>query len=186
MKKNNFLYPPGGLLIWIIVTLELLTFAMGIIAYLYFQKDEPEVFLQAKKINNSLFGAINTIVLLSSGYFIASGIEKLKNNETAINKIRLGWLLGILFIVIKSVEYYQKIQGGHTIETNTYFTFYYLLTGFHLAHVLIGVGIFSYFLIQMSKPDRTFKLEDLEASGIFWHMCDLIWLFIFPTLYFNF
>lgn len=186
MKKQSILlYPPGGLLIWIVVFLELVTFAIGLGLMNYFEKMEPVVFLESRKMLNATLGTINTTILLISGYFMAYGIQLLKshNQRKASQNISISVFLGVLFLLIKAFEYYQKIGVGIGLSTNTFFTFYFLLTAFHAIHVLFGISLFAYFL-KTIKTDK-YNLEDVEASGIFWHLCDLIWLLLFPLMYFK-
>ena len=92
--------------------------------------------------------------------------------------------MGILFLFIKGYEFYDKIGHGLTIDYDSFFTFYWLLTGFHFIHVLVGVVILLFVARGIrkavySKDDYL----DVESGGAFWHMCDLIWLFLFPVLY---
>lgn len=103
---------------------------------------------------------------------------QLKRCKSALNFTLLG---GFLFLVIKTVEYSQKLSHGITLEYDTFFSFYWLLTGFHVVHVIVGLGILVsvYFGLKKNKV----ILEDFEAGAAFWHMCDLIWLLIFPMLY---
>ena len=92
-------------------------------------------------------------------------------------------LIGSLFIVLKSIEYYYKIKNNLLIDTNTFFTFYWLLTIFHLIHVIVGIIILIVIRYKTKQQPHIITIDDVEAAGAFWHMCDLIWLLIFPLLY---
>lgn len=180
---KNIYYPPGGILMWIIIFLELITFGMALIAFAYYGSQEPEIFHQSKLQLNPTIGAINTLFLLTSGLFMANAVHFYK--EGNINKttlfFKLAMLGGFLFLCLKSYEYYTKIIHGITLDTNTFYTFYWMLTGFHIIHVLIGLIIL--FLTERSIVKNKSELEDVEASATFWHMCDIIWLLLFPILY---
>ncbi|MCX6207370.1 MAG: cytochrome c oxidase subunit 3 [Bacteroidetes bacterium] len=181
-ESENFYYPPGGLLIWIIIFLELITFGMGIIAFLFYGKQDPITFHESRINLNMVIGVTNTFLLLTSGYFMAETVNQWKKKKQNRAKIYLHLTItgGILFITLKCIEYFQKIQIGISLDTNLFYTFYWLLTAFHLVHVLVG----TVFLIFMYiKIDKNILLEDMEATAAFWHMCDLIWLLLFPTLY---
>lgn len=89
--------------------------------------------------------------------------------------------MGLVFLIVKFTEYQLKLSSGITLSTNTFFTFYFLITGFHAVHVALGILIFVIF-IQKIKSQKL-KPEDFEAGAAFWHMCDLIWLIIFPFIY---
>lgn len=185
VSTKNLYYPPGGILLWIVIFLELFTFGMALIAMAYYSKDEPEVFHNSRLLLNTTFGAVNTVFLLTSGFFMAKSVESFKENK--INKaiLFLKWTMlgGLLFLVLKSVEYYFKIDGGYTINYNTFFSFYWMLTLFHVIHVIVGLVILMSIYVGLKKKKITTSVEDFEASAAFWHMCDLIWLLLFPLIY---
>ena len=183
INYKNIYYPPGGILMWILIFLELITFGIALIALVLSSKENPELFHQSRLNLNSTFGAINTIFLLTSGAFMAVTVHqfKISNNLLASKYLKLTMLGGFLFLILKGIEYYFKIESGHILGSNSFFTFYWLLTGFHVIHVLVGLVILL-FLQNGLKKGKTL-LEDIEAGAVFWHMCDLIWLLLFPILY---
>ncbi|MDI5897067.1 cytochrome c oxidase subunit 3 [Flavobacterium yafengii] len=182
---KNIYYPPGGILMWIIVFLELLTFGMALVAFVYYGKEQPELFHQSRLQLNITFGAINTIFLLTSGFFMANAVLEFKNNNRLKSSLyfKLTMLGGTLFLILKGVEYYHKMESGITPETNVFFTFYWLLTAFHLIHVIMGLVILIWTNYGMMKKNSDTGIDDVEACAAFWHMCDLIWLLLFPVLY---
>ena len=181
IDHKNFYYPPGGILIWIIITLELLTFGMALIVLVFMSKEDPELFHKSRLMLNAAYGATNTVFLLVSGFFMATAVHlyKKENFKKASLYLNLTMIGGLLFLVLKSVEYYHKIESGILLDYNTFFTFYWLLTGFHVIHVLVGLIILLYFKFSL----KNLETEDLEAGAAFWHMCDLIWLLLFPVIY---
>ncbi|MET3044910.1 cytochrome c oxidase subunit 3 [Flavobacterium covae] len=182
---KNFYYPPGGILVWIIIFLEILTFGMAIIAMSYNAQEEIKIFNESRLKLNNLIGVINTFILLTSGFFMAVSVNYAKkNNHKKFNVyLKITMLLGVFFLVLKSYEYFEKLSHNIYLETNTFFTYYWLLTGFHYLHVLIGLFILLAIYFNKDKNNLTKNLFDIEASAAFWHMCDLIWLILFPTLY---
>ncbi len=180
---KNIYYPPGGILLWILIFLELITFGIALIILVINSKDNLELFHQSRLHLNSTFGAINTVFLLTSGAFMAVTVHQFKQNnlKEASLFIKLTMLGGLLFLILKGIEYYLKIKSGYTLGSNSFFTFYWLLTGFHVIHVLVGLVILLF--TQKGLKKRTLLLEDMEAGAAFWHMCDLIWLLLFPILY---
>ena len=90
---------------------------------------------------------------------------------------------GSAFLVIKWIEYAEKLSMGFGLDENMFFTFYWLLTGFHFIHVIVGLVILAILLVQITNKQKATKIEDIEAGAAFWHMCDLIWLLLFPVLY---
>jgi len=185
INYKNVYYPPGGILMWIIIFLELFTFGMALIAFMYYGRQEPEVFHQSRLQLNTTFGAVNTTFLLTSGFFMAAAVNEFKENNSRKSSLyfKLAMLGGTLFLVVKSIEYYHKIESGRSLETNMFFTFYWLLTAFHLIHIVVGLVILGWTNRGMTKKNSDTTIEDVEACAAFWHMCDLIWLLLFPVLY---
>lgn len=182
---KNIFYPPGGILIWIVIFLELITFGMALIAMVYSSKEEPEVFHNSRLLLNTTIGAVNTLFLIVSGYCMAQSVYffKAHNIDKSSLFLKLTILGGLLFLGLKGIEYYDKIEMGYTIGFNTFFSFYWMLTLFHVIHVLVGLVILTlmFFDIRIKKTEA--NLENIEASAAFWHMCDLIWILLFPIIY---
>ena len=183
---KNIFYPPGGILIWIIILLELFTFTIGLVVFNYQSKGEVSLFQSMSTKLNLPLGTLNTLVLLTSGYCMATSLQWFENGNSLSSIIYLRWtmILGTCFILIKSMEYAMKIQKGYTLGSNSFMTFYWLLTGFHLLHVLIGMVILIRMHRNISRSVKNTNVIDLEAGAAFWHLCDLIWLLIFPVFIF--
>ena len=185
VNYKNFFYPPGGILLWIIILVEIITFGFALVALAYNNHLEPEIFASSRGMLNTHLATFNTLLLLVSGYFMADAVHGFRANN--LKKAKTGFSMamvgGLLFVGIKSVEYYGKISMDIGLTTNTFFTYYWLLTGFHLVHVLIGLVILLVLRNDLKKKPEALKLEDVEAGAAFWHLCDLIWLVLFPMLY---
>ncbi|WP_136468724.1 cytochrome c oxidase subunit 3 [Flagellimonas onchidii] len=183
INYKSIYYPPGGILIWIIIFLELITFGIALIAMVYEGKTEAVQFHGSRLTLNVTYGMINTIFLLTSGFFMALSIKEVKaKGKHALKKYLLATLFfGSLFLVVKSWEYYEKLSAGFSMGYNTFFSYYWMLTLFHVVHVIIGLVILTSVYFGLKKESTT--IEDIEASAAFWHMCDLIWLLLFPILY---
>ena len=185
-QHKSIYYPPGGILIWFLIILEIFTFFGGIMVFLNYRTEELTLFQEAQQQLNPLIGTINTIVLIISGFFIANSIHFIKNSENkkAARSILISLLLGVTFLIIKSAEYYAKMEQGIGFSDNTFFTFYWMMTGFHFIHVLFGIGLLSYMYIGINKNTYHSKnYFDIESSATYWHLCDLIWILIFPIFY---
>ena len=186
IKSKNIYYPPGGILIWIIVFIELITFLIALSAFVVQRNASIDAFQESQQLLNRNFGLINTVFLLTAGFFMAESVRKLKggDNRSSHRMVQLAILFGVGFLVMKCIEYYQKISMGIGLEYSDFYMYYWLLTGFHFIHVLVGVGtlaILSYY-IRSGFYDEI-NMEDVETGAVFWHMCDLIWLILFPILY---
>ncbi len=185
-EGSDILHPPGGILIWILIFLEVITFMIALSVFTYMRGQNAALFAESQAMLSPLLGTLNTIVLLSSGYFMAEAVGKLRAGmlKQSQRYTMMTILLGLVFITIKSFEYSQKIGHGIGLEYNAFFTFYWLLTGFHLIHVAVGLVIllFIYRGIRRGRYDAG-DHEDVETGAAFWHMCDLIWMLLFPMLY---
>jgi len=184
-SASDFFYPPGGILIWILIVLELITFGAALIALGVQARHNPEAFHASSRLLNTWFGTVNTVVLLTSGYFmaLAAGTLKKGNNRKAARYILYAIAGGWIFMIIKSIEYASKIRHGYTIGYDTFFQYYWLLTLFHLIHVMVGVGLLTGLYFSVRKAASAVVLENTETGASFWHMVDLIWLLLFPVLY---
>ena len=185
IDHKNIYYPPGGILMWIIIFLELITFGIALCVMAFYSKEEPEIFHNSRLQLNTMIGVTNTLVLIVSGYFMALSVRcfKKKNIQKSNLFLKLTMLGGLLFLGLKGFEYYYKIVAGLGVGHNTFYTFYWMLTGFHVIHVLVGLVILFSILIKLNKTAKNIAIEDFEASAAFWHMCDLIWLLLFPIIY---
>lgn len=185
IDHKNIFYPPGGILLWIIIYLELITFGAALVVFVLNSKSQPEIFHNSRLQLNSIIGLCNTIFLLTSGFFMATSVHhfKLNDKQKTSTYLKLTMLGGLFFIGLKSFEYYQKLEAGITSNTNIFFTYYWFLTIFHFLHVIVGLIILTIIYVGLNKKNSTTELLDLESGAAFWHMCDLIWLMLFPILY---
>ncbi|PCH78000.1 MAG: nitric oxide reductase [Flavobacteriaceae bacterium] len=185
IDSKNVYYPPGGILMWIIIFLELFTFGMALVAMVYYGSLERELFHESRLLLNASYGAVNTVFLLTSGFFMAKSVMELKRQEVAksIRYLSLTMFLGLCFLVLKGIEYSLKIEAGLDMNYNLFFTFYWALTIFHVIHVLVGLIILGVSTYNLKRNPAKVDLIDIEAGAAFWHMCDLIWLLLFPIIY---
>jgi len=91
--------------------------------------------------------------------------------------------VGSVFLAVKAMEYSATLGAGLTIDTDTFFTLYFLLTGFHALHVVLGIVIL--LLVSRSGPETMPEtlIENLETGAAFWHMVDLVWVILYPLVY---
>lgn len=169
---------PGNPLMWVLIISELLVFGAFFAGFAFARIGEVAMFDASQAKLDRLIGGINTMVLLSSGLLAALAVRA--RAEGLVGRSRL-WLsgagaLGMVFCVVKVMEYADKAAQGIGIETNTFFTLFYLITGFHFLHVLFGLVI----LVVVGWKN---SLENLETGVAFWHMVDLIWVIVYPLVY---
>jgi len=185
-EEYNRFEPPGGFLVWIVVFLELITFSAGILVFMVQGQSDPEAFRTGRALLNQPIALANTMILLTGGWCMANGISSLRRGHQIQSSrwIAAAIATGLAFLVLKAVEYAEKISHGIGFGDDTFFTLYFLLTGFHFAHVLAAAILLTamWVGVHRGRYHRDHHL-DVESSGIFWHMCDLIWLLLFPVIY---
>ena len=169
---------PGNPMIWLLIISEIAVFGAGFAGFVISFLIDPQTFTTSQDTLNRLDGAINTMVLITSGLFAALAVREEADGRTARMRafIALAILAGIVFLAVKYVEYATEIAYGHLMGTNNFYTLYYLLTGFHALHVVLGIVILAIVAWKHS-------LDNLETGAAFWHMVDLIWVILFPVVY---
>ena len=98
--------------------------------------------------------------------------------------IGLAAVTGILFLVNKSVEWMHLFSQGIAVDTNTFFIMFFMLTGIHGLHVIIGTGVLLYMCLRLRNPAASAPSEHaLECSALFWHLVDVLWIVLFALVY---
>ncbi|WP_313888546.1 cytochrome c oxidase subunit 3 family protein [Mycolicibacterium sp. CBMA 226] len=177
---------PGDQGVWVFVLIDMTFFALLFVAYIAQQLQNRELFAQSQNSLNVGLGLLNTIVLLTSSWFVAlSVVAKRDENQRAVRiSLNLAIACGGIFVLSKAVEYGAEIQSGVSLVTNDFYLFYFVITGLHLIHVVAGTVM----LYVMAKKARSaamtpIRLVTLESGATFWHMVDFLWVMIFPLLY---
>lgn len=169
---------PGELILWILIASELAVFMAGVSVMVVLGLLDPEGFAQAAAQLEGRAAALNTVVLVTSGLFAARAERAAFAGQRT--RARRGLLLaalgGVIFLIVKGVEYARDIRAGIGIDSHPFFTFYYLLSGFHAAHVIAGVVVLL-LVARRAQPDS------VQAGAMFWHMVDLIWVLILPAIW---
>ena len=186
-------YPPGDFAIWIIIYVELITFALLFLGYAFSRRLDVELFNGSQEILSQTSGFINTFILITSSYFVVKAVQNMKSmtkeNYKEFNTTASRWLLfaiicGLAFLVIKVTEFSHIFGLGINLSTNKFFMFYLLLTVFHFLHVLLGSGIL--FIIYKKTKIYGYTPDDykgFETGASYWHMVDLLWIVLFPLVY---
>ena len=169
---------PGNPMMWLLIAAELMVFGGALVAYAGARALDPAGFLAAQSQLDRLAGTINTAVLLTSGLFAAFAVTA---REAGRRGVARGWLaaaatLGFVFLVVKAREYGAEFAVGHGLDSGGFWTLYFLITGFHAAHVIFGIVL----LAIVAWFD---DVEHIETGTAFWHMVDLVWVVIFPAIY---
>lgn len=169
---------PGNPLMWILILSELMVFGAFLLGVCGVRVMDPALFAASQAQLDRAHGGLNTMVLVTSGFLAALATRAAAENRGPRCRLFLGLAsaLGLVFLGVKAVEYAAKAAEGIGLETNTFFTLYYLITGFHALHVVLG-------LVILAVCARRSSLETVETGTAFWHMVDLIWVLVYPILY---
>lgn len=184
---------------WLFLLTEILLFGGLFVAYAVYRAWYPELFLGAHKYLDVTMGAINTVVLITSSVTVALSIYSIQKNRVQQSKMLLlaTILLAGVFLVIKYFEYSHKIHLGllpgkyfsytglmELANPHVFFSIYFVMTGIHGLHVIIGMVVLGWVYMRMSRGEFSSEYyTPVELSGLYWHLVDLIWIYLFPLLY---
>jgi nitric oxide reductase NorE protein len=177
---------PGEEGIWIFIFGDMLVFSLFFVTYLYYRGQNATVFAASQLHLNQAFGVINTFFMLTSSWFVATAVQTARKGPSTKTPacFALAFFCGLGFVVVKYFEYSEKIRAGITPNSNDFYMYYYVFTGIHLMHVIIGMGVLA-FLARISRVasfnERT--IRNLESGGSFWHVVDLLWIVLFALFY---
>lgn len=179
-------YHASKLGMWIFLATEIHLFTALFCTFAVFRWKQLDVFIESALALNWKLGAINTAVLLTSSFFMVRAVDAAQHgdNKKVIRWLDLTQLCAIGFCVIKSIEYGTKFHHGITISTNAFYALYFTMTGIHALHVVIGMGMI-FWLRRLAKRgmfSQTYYTP-AEVGGLYWHLVDIVWIFVFPILY---
>lgn len=182
--KSRSGHLPGDGHMWVMVLGDLVIFGAYFVIFMIYRAMAPQEFLQSQQHLNLNVGALNTLALLTSSWFVAHSVQAARADDhaRALRLIYLGGFCGVLFIVIKAYEWSMEVARGYTMASNQFFMFYYMLTGVHLFHVALGLLILGIVVRELRNPRRR-RVSMVESGATFWHMVDLLWIVIFALLY---
>ena len=183
---------------WIFLTTEILFFGALFLSYGIYRHAYSDAFAAASHYMDVILGGINTAVLLGSSLTVVLAVHAAQHGDRRrlIICLVITIVLGLAFLTIKGVEYSHKFaehlvpgvdyqydgpQPGHA---EIYFILYFVMTGVHALHLLIGVGVMTFMLIGAIR--NRFGPEyfaPIEVSGLYWHFVDIVWIFLYPMIY---
>lgn len=181
---------------WLFLYSEIILFGGLFVLYAAYFHEYPEFFVEGGKELNRVIGAGNTIVLLVSSFTVAASITAIQRNNKkhAVSFLLFSILCGATFLVVKYFEWGAKIH--HDIYPNSetltsgepglsiFFGLYYIITGLHGIHVIIGMILLTISLVfVLTGKVNSSRFAMLDNSGLYWHLVDLIWIFVFPLFY---
>jgi cytochrome c oxidase subunit 3 len=184
---------------WVFLASEMLLFAGLFALFVTYRVHFPEGFAEGVRHNTKVLGSLNTGVLLTSSTLVAFAVHAVREGRFARAKglVRLTIALGAVFLVIKGTEYLHHFHEGifpaghgrffveHTAPgLPVFWSLYYFMTGLHAVHVTAGMILLSTTLRGMRLGKITADApQRMELAAIYWHLVDLIWIFLWPLLY---
>jgi cytochrome c oxidase subunit 3 len=183
---------------WLFLVTEVLFFGGALMAYAIYRSWYPDAFADASHHLDVTLGTINTAVLIFSSLTMALAVHAAQTGKRQLLLMFLvvTMVLGAAFLGIKSVEYYEKFVEHHVPgpsfqydpayfkHAQIFFSIYFVLTGLHALHMVIGLGIMTWMFIWVKNGtiDQHY-VSPIEISGLYWHFVDIVWIFLFPLLY---
>jgi len=183
---------------WVFLVTEVLFFGGMFATYAIYRAWYPEAFAAASHELDVMLGTINTVVLITSSLTMALAVHaaQLGQRKIVLWFLAATMVLGAVFLGIKSVEYYHKFAEHHVPgpgfqferesfrHAQLFFSLYFLMTGLHALHMVIGIGIMLVMFWWAWRGTITADYySPIEISGLYWHFVDIVWIFLFPLLY---
>lgn len=174
---------PGDLAMWFFILAELTVFAILILAFAVTQRLEPEVFALGRGQLDTSTGLAMTVSLLTAGVFAALGLQQVRSGYLRRGAGLFAAAIGVawVYVAIKLIEYAHLAAVGLGMEYSRFFTLYWILTGFHFLHVLLGMVILGWLVVGCWRG--RVAVSGVESAVLYWHMVDLVWVVLFPLVY---
>jgi nitric oxide reductase NorE protein len=177
---------PGEPGIWFVIFGDLLAFGALFLTFMYYRATSPADFAAGQDVMNRGIGIANTLLLLVGSLAVVQGAHAYRAGArlAADHALTAAIVCGLAFLVLKSVEYGQKLSESLMPNANEFFLLYFTYTGIHFFHVVVGVLILLYVrsVARRVVPDAR-DVEVVESGGIFWHLVDLLWIVLFALFY---
>lgn len=192
---TNTAYGAAKLGMWLFLATEILLFAVMFCSFAIMRYYHLGEFHEASKALDLKAGAFNTAVLLFSSYTAAVAVTKAQKGDNAgvIRNFGISFICGLIFLVVKAYEYSSKAHHGmfpfiwneNFYEYKNFLGLYFCMSGLHALHVIIGMAIMVYYGILPARKNRFSGkyFTPVELSALYWHLVDLIWIYLFPLLY---
>jgi nitric oxide reductase NorE protein len=177
---------PGVEGVWVFIGADAVIFGILFLTFMQDRLKNPALFEATRHTLNMNLGGIDTLILLTSSWSVALAVQAMKRDQIDREPRLLlgGAVTGLMFMVSKSVEYFQKFAHGITPGTNPFYMWYFTLTGIHLAHVVAGTSLLTYLWVRSRRGtyDHLHRAVP-ESVASYWHLVDLLWVVLFPLLY---
>ena len=175
----------GKLAMWIFLASEIMFFTGFFGAFIVLRNSNLELFSHSAAELTKGYALLNTFILIGSSLTMALSVLNLEKGNIGKFKLFLGLtiLCGFGFIIVKTIEYTTKFSHHIFPWTNVFFSFYFLMTGFHAIHVIAGMIPMTFMFIKAFTKKGYNHPVKVETLGLYWHFVDLVWIFLFPVRY---
>lgn len=177
---------PGEVGLWVFVLADMSLFALFFLVFMWEGREAPELYAAGTNALVQSLGFVNTLILLLSSWLVVLAVDAHRHERHALVVRELAGALvcAAVFGVVKAFEYSHEVRSGYGPSTDIFFTFYFVLTGIHLAHVVLGSGVLVGWITKARArrpwaPSRRY----VEGAAVYWHMVDLLWVVIFTLVY---
>lgn len=176
---------PGEPGLWVLVLGDLFVFGLFFGTIAYYRLGEPALFAASQARLDQLSGLVNTLLLLTSSWCIVQALHAARRGDRRAAPRWTGFamVLGVGFVAIKANEYGHKVAAGLLPTTNDFFMLYFVFTGIHLVHVLVGLAVLALVRRGVARPLTAPQLKLVEGAAVFWHMVDILWVILFALFY---
>ncbi len=184
--------------VWLFLVTEVLLFGGLFCFYAIYRAWHPEMFIEVNQLLDVKLGALNTLVLIFSSVTVALSIRSIQmdNKKQAVMFLAITIICAAIFLVVKYFEYSHKIHEGllpgkyfanpdiAAVNPHIFFSIYFGMTGLHALHILGGMIFLTWVLIRTHmRAYSSSYYTPVEMGGLYWHLVDLIWIYLFPLLY---
>lgn len=176
---------PGEAGLWVFILGDMAIFALFFGTILVTRGQQPELFRASQHELHPLLALVNTLLLLTGSLLVVRGVARVRAGAAGASRFFGATVAcAVGFAVIKVTEYYLLLQDGHTATTDDFFMYYFVFTGIHLVHLVIGAALLVALAVVTRRPEVSVgRIRVVEAVGCYWHMVDGLWLLLFPLLY---
>jgi nitric oxide reductase NorE protein len=177
---------PGEVGAWVFILGDMTVFALLFGVFMYYRGKQPALFDRSQMDLHRSFGAINTLLLLTSSMCVITGVRATRAGMRRLAPATIGAALicGYGFLINKALEWSDVLSAGHKPATNNFFMYFFVLTGIHAFHVIIGtIVLIALFVLSRKETLTAGQLAFVEGGACFWHMVDLLWVVLFALLY---
>ncbi len=182
---------------WTFLATEVLFFGTAFTLYIAYRSVHGEAWKIGSSHMDFWLGTVNTAILLLSSLTMALAVRAIRERHRGVvRNLSLTWILGASFLGIKFYEYYRhwkenlvpgpgfEYKGAHEQAVELFVSFYYVMTGMHAFHMLIGLAVVGWLIVMTARGRiNQHQYAPIFVAGLYWHFVDIVWIFLYPAFY---